>query len=222
MINHQKIEDLYFSTEYKISSYLGDKDSDRFCQNIRGELIVSNEVGNSKAIGRLMGEKLLIREAINHNWDSYSIFDTEARTLEIGETVYNFDEGDWNDAIMEKFKNDIYENDLLILSRIEILPEYRGKGIGQKWIKDFYINFIQGCGLMALKVFPLQCESDYTLGRDQLWCNEMGYNSMNKNDDAFESLLQFYLKTGFELFPDISNSTENKKPLIFLSGFLFL
>ncbi|GEN69615.1 hypothetical protein [Chryseobacterium rhizosphaerae] len=121
---------------------------------------------------------------------------------------------DWNETIIEKFQHEIYENDLLILSRIEILPEYRGVGIGHKWIKDFYVNFIQGCGLMALKVFPLQCESDHTLGRDKDWCDEMGYDKMEKGNDAFESLLQFYLKIGFQIFSDISKTIIFINPLL--------
>ncbi|UWX60371.1 hypothetical protein N0B40_18470 [Chryseobacterium oranimense] len=215
MINTLDLENNCFLIEYKIFSNLGDKGSYRFSQTIYGELSVSDEMGNNKkTIGKLTGEKLLLNEARNHNWDSQSIFDNEAHTLEIGEAIYDFDYEDWHDNIKNKFDEEIYENDLLILSRIEILPKYQGKGIGQKWIKDFYINFIQGCGLMALKVFPLQCESDYTLGRDQNWCDEMKYSNMEKGGDAFESLLKFYLKIGFQIFPEIS------KKIVFINPFL--
>lgn len=215
MINNFDLENINLSTEYRIASYLGDQDSYRFLQTIEGELKISDDMGNCiKTIGKLIGKKLLLSEAINYNLDIESIFDNESHTFEIGELIYNFADQDWSENIRDKYDDQIQENNLLILSRIEILPEYQKQGIGKKWIKDFYLNFIQGCGLMVLKVFPLQYESNHTLGRDKNWCDEMGYEKMNKNEDSFESLLQFYLKVGFEVFPDISKKYVFINPIL--------
>jgi GNAT superfamily N-acetyltransferase len=79
-------------------------------------------------------------------------------TLNVGEHIYDFEKDEWDKNVRGHYKSDLFYSDMLILARIEILPAYRGQGVGPKAIKDLYNNFIQGCALFALKCFPLQAE----------------------------------------------------------------
>lgn len=51
------------------------------------------------------------------------------------------------------------DRNLLVLDRLEILPEYRGHGLGEKIIRTLIRRYGQGAELVAIKPFPLQFEA---------------------------------------------------------------
>lgn len=192
---------------YNIESCLGDLDFMRYRQKIIGRIIEVDECGKEiNQVGKIVGDKLLLGMAINDGKSLFNIFDVEAHLMQIGEFVYDFDSRDWDDSIYDFYNNQVEYNDLLILSRIEILPMYRKNGIGKYVIKDFYNNFIQGASLFVLKCFPIQHECGL-LDEKNEWNNSMEYDRMEtKFKLAFNKLSGYYKKIGFELIPKLNNN----------------
>ncbi len=200
-------DDMDFSTEYKICSSLGAMENARYFQEIEGEVFLGDftEI-NKKLIGRLSGVKLLLAEGANDGWDAYSIFDNEQHTLDLGSAIYDFQTQDWNEQLNEKYNDNLIESNVLFIASIEILPEYQGHKIGTRFIKDFITNFIQGCSIVAIdkEPFYIQTNFDKELIRDE-FTEKMNYNAM---DEDFEKitykLLSYFLKIGFDYFPEIN------------------
>jgi GNAT superfamily N-acetyltransferase len=200
-------DDMYFSTEYKISSSLGARENARYFQEIEGEVFLDDfSRTNKKLIGRLSGIKLLLDEGANDGWDAYSIFDNEQLTLDLGSAIYDFQKRDWNEQLNEKYNYDLIEPNVLFIASIEILPEFQGHKIGTRFIKDFITNFVQGCSIVAIdkEPFYIQTNFDKELIRDE-FTEKMNYNAM---DEDFEKitykLLSYFLKIGFDYFPEIN------------------
>jgi GNAT superfamily N-acetyltransferase len=203
-----KHEDYEFKIEYNIESALGDLGETRFCQNIHGKLLanLSYDGTNESLVGKLFGRKLLLDDALNADFDFYGIFDNYSSTFDIGEVIFDFESGDYKKILLEHYENTVSHLNLLILERIEILPDFRKNEIGKKFLKDFYNNFHQGCDLVVLKVFPIQLEFDSPLGRDEFWHKKMEYNNLEKDEElAKYKLLNFYTKMGFEFIPELSD-----------------
>ncbi|CAM3783912.1 N-acetyltransferase domain-containing protein [Flavobacterium branchiophilum] len=200
-------DDMNFSTKYKICSSLGARENARYSQEIKGEVFLEDSTGNNKKlIGRLTGNKLLLGEGANDGWDAYSIFDNEQHTLDLGNAIYDFQNQDWNQQLNEKYNDNLIDPNVLFIASIEILPEYQGHKIGTKFIKDFVTNFVQGCAIVAIckEPFYIQTNFDKELISDE-FTEKMKYDAM---DDDYEKitykLLSYFIKIGFNYFPEIN------------------
>jgi GNAT superfamily N-acetyltransferase len=189
---------------YKIFSSLEYTENNRYVQDITGEITRLNEDQQTyTVIGHLSAYKILLGVAEEAGWDAFSIFDVYHYTLEIGEQVYDLQKDTWDDKILKYYDDNVFGSDLLIGSQIEILPAYRGQGIGPKAIKDLYNNFIQGCALFAIKCFPLQSEALLD-ERSEPFAVSMCYDKMEKDyRKAFRRLSKFYKSIGFENIPGL-------------------
>ncbi|MDY6895926.1 MAG: GNAT family N-acetyltransferase, partial [Thermotogota bacterium] len=88
--------------------------------------------------------------------------------------------------------------DLLIIDKLELLPEYRGKGLGEKIISHIIKRFLGGAGLVAIK--PLSSKFDDPAETDQKewWCL-MNYKEFSRNIDVSKDKLYNYFESlGFE------------------------
>jgi len=183
MFIRKKVDYKDIRIHYSIQSSLGTKGNYRYQQHITGTIcIADNESADSslKQVGKIEGYKLLIDTGYNNNWGAYPIYDTDGHIAHIGKVIYDCDNEVFN-PLLEMYFGGIIERDILILSRIEILAEYRDNKIGTYAVKDFYNNFIQGCGLMVLECIP---------GRN--------------DDEVNHKMLAFYQKIGFHFIPELS------------------
>ena len=212
------IDNQWFTAKYKVKSSLEAVENDRYCQIIKGSLYVRDESTDNinYLIGKLTGKKILLDEANENGWNAYSIFDVSGDTFEIGKIIYDLEDPhnsypEYNKNIEQEFHN-LIESNVLILSKIEILPEYRGEGLGKKWIKDFYNNFNSGCGLIIADITPKQFYLFDVSAKGSLWRNKMKYSEMDQDEEKSRyKLLNYFLGIGFKHFPKIS------KELVYLS-----
>lgn len=207
MIEKENWDDMSFSTEYKICSSLGARENARYFQEIEGEVYLDDFTGiNKKLIGRLSGIKLLLSEGLNDGWDAYSIFDNQQQTLDLGSAIYDFQNEDWNEQLNDKYNYDLIEPNVLFITSIEILPEYQGHKIGTRFIKDFIINFVQGCSIVAIDKEPFYIQTNFNkeLIRDD-FTEKMNYNAMDEDSEKITyKLLSYFLKIGFDYFPEFN------------------
>lgn len=190
-MNTTIIEDLGIQIEYKITSELGLIYENRYAQQIDAEIYSTDEDGEKdKVIGFMSGIKLLIQSLADTTFSTLDLFDVHEESSHFAK-LYSQKTGDFKSKNFEGFLG----SDLLILTRIEILSSFRGLGIGKFVIKDFILNFGSGCGLVALKPFPLQFESRLSSYRAI-----MGYDTMNKSKlKSKQNLINFYAEIGFKV-----------------------
>ena len=180
----------------------------RYCQRIDGDIIkveAFNE-DQEELIGTVQAWKLLIDISRETHLGVLGIIDYDSSTMNVAEHLIDIDTYDWYEEI-ENHEGPLLGSNLLILSRIEILPKFRGQGIGKRTIKDLYNNFIQGCGLFALKCFPLQCEVENKEKRKDKVKTKMEYEKFDADEKkAFKSLQKYYKSIGFHTIPSIDKS----------------
>jgi hypothetical protein len=212
--------DHWYTTKYSIDSSLEAMENHRYCQKIKGGLYFRDESGDNvkHRIGKLTGKKILLDEADANGWNTYSIFDDSGDTFEIGKVLYDLEDPhnnypEYNQNIELEFTN-LIERNILILSKIEILPEYRGTGLGKKWIKDFYNNFNSGCGLVVLNAIPKQFYLYDVPEKGNLWRNKMKYSEMDRDEEkSTYKLLNYFLSIGFKHLPEISQDLVYLSPM---------
>jgi len=213
-----KIDYTHVYIQYTIESSFIPVQAGRYKQQINGVMYYSpgiDEPEKSVEIGKITAEKLLLGEACENGYPGASVFDEDALVMEIGEAIYDFEKDDFSEAVREYLE--ISFMDLLIISRLEILPPYRGNDIGKYAIKDLYNNFIGGCGLVALKCFPLQLESrilemDPTTPK---FNKDMQYDSLERDEEQSNyKLLAYYTSMGFKYIPELSESLLFLTPAI--------
>lgn len=96
------------------------------------------------------------------------------------------------------YGDDIMLNqNICIFNRLEILPKYRGLGLGKRIIKDNIEHIAYACGLIVTKPFPLQLENEHLHSTD--FEKSMGFDLFEKDENkAFSSLRSYYESIGYK------------------------
>ncbi len=197
------IEDQEFDIKfrYQFCSFLGPMEEERYAQKIFVDIVKTDDSGNDiQIIGKASIKIMLLSQALDDNFDIFQIFDSDSYTMRIGEEIYDFDLRNIKEDLQRKlFGDDIMINpNICIFERMMILPEYRGLGIGAKFVKDRFHFFSSTCGLIVMQPYPLQLEAVGPNGRTDEFEKEMGYESMEKNvQKATKSLKDYYKSIGY-------------------------
>ena len=167
-----------------------------------------NEENESGECIRTVGLAKLIlvdmEKADENDHDAALVLDATAETAEF----YPLYQG--GVGLVEEL--DCWMDNLLILSRLEIIADFRGKGITEQFMEDIK-NFGGQTELLALKAFPLQFEAGYREqdfeGEDLDWSNSLELDGFAKDrNQAQLSLMKFYEKYGFKRFKDTTLMTK--------------
>jgi len=95
----------------------------------------------------------------------YGLMDTySAEMAEVYETLFDPRTDELRKNVKELLGNVTYRN-ILVIDRVEILPAYRGIGLGLATIWDILQRHSAACGIVALKAFPFQFRSGNRSGR---------------------------------------------------------
>lgn len=199
--------------KYEFESYIGEIEGNRYIQNINASIIKIDEYGNNeRIIGKGNIKLLLLEQAMNDHYSIFDVFDTYEYTMRIGSMIYDFDNNELKEDLQKKlFGDDIMQNsNICIYERMTILPDYRGLGIGTKFVKDKYNFFSSACGLIVMQPYPLQLEAVGPSGRTDEFEKSMNFEELEKDSKkAFKSLTDFYKSIGYI-------SVKGYKELMFL------
>ncbi len=194
-------QNLDIKFKYQFCSFLAPLEEERYIQKIIVDIIKTDDSGNDvQIIGKASIKIILIAQAVNDGYDIYDVFDADSYTMRIGNMIYDFDNYEIKEDLQRKlFGDDLMINpNICIFERMMILPEYRGLGIGAKFVKDRFHYFNTACGLIVMQPFPLQLEPSHALGIDNDFESRMGYEELEKDENkAKKSLMNFYKKVGF-------------------------
>jgi GNAT superfamily N-acetyltransferase len=153
----------------------------------------------------------------------YGLMDTySAEMAEVYETLFDSRTDELRRDVKELLGNVPFRN-ILVIDRVEILPAYRGMGIGLSTLLDIIQRHSAGCGIVALKAFPFQFRSGSRSGRlgfleESDWNKKMGYDTHSYTMEyAHEKLIFHLTKFGFKRIGDrgvlaLSTSMKNSIP----------
>jgi hypothetical protein len=120
----------------------------------------------------------------------FDVLDTEA-WLAHYMALFSDYAGEFSKPVMKLLGEDVvFSNNILILDRLEILPDYRGEELGLRFIKAAVRRYGIGCRLVAIKPYPLQHEST-DRERDE-WREQMALNALSKDQHASTAKLKRY------------------------------
>ncbi|WBY01517.1 hypothetical protein PE066_18945 [Ramlibacter tataouinensis] len=141
------------------STLVDDPEPSRFVHSIEGEvrvLDVDDDEGVSAGEFRVI--LIDLEGAVNEGVDPDAVFDSEA-VVHAYQTLYDEDL-EFTPAVLKAIGgDDLWRPNLLILDRVALVPEVRGKGHGLWVLRWLVLQLAQGCGIVAMKPFPLQFES---------------------------------------------------------------
>ncbi len=105
---------------------------------------------------------------------------------------------DFSEDLRQLLDDDLFESNLLIFDRLELLPDSRGQNLGVAIMRRLIQRFSAGVGVVAIKPFPLQFESSISAEDEDGWHAEMQLSSFQDPErDAVRKLKNHYSKLGF-------------------------
>ena len=157
-----------------------------YLKTTEGQLVAYSDInheGKGAVIGRYRvitvdvvgAEKGFARDSEIFRTDE--LFDLEQKTFDYMEALYDLNSVG---AAKPKFKKKVLEAinnrsglgqnpSLLIVDRLEIYPEFRGRGFGNKILETLIRRFGMGKGVVAMRICPLQFEEPSQCPREQMY-----------------------------------------------------
>lgn len=178
-------------------------ESSHYIYEYVGDIVVHSECDFDKdcqLVGKFECRYVNVELARNEGIDFFELFDHSSELLEYYEYIFDLDE-DWiKDDINTLFNDEIFGLNLLVISRLEILPHFRRNNLGLK-VMDFAVNrFGVGASLVLIKPYPLQFESDCLHYND--WYKELKFEQLPSDQNcALGKLKNYYNKIGFVEIP---------------------
>jgi hypothetical protein len=214
-LNNKDDKDFHlFTIQYSISGALEDE-IENYLTTITGEIFCfNNDMETKRKIGIIKGYYVDIDNAMSEGYGPFDILDLDGSTEPYYEAVFD----DATNEFKATLGPDIYQSNLLIIDRVEIIPELRGRKIGLVAMYRMIRQFSHGCGLVTIKVFPLQFEHRGNNEVVSKWFTDMKMGAFEKDEaKAVNKLKSYYRQLGFT---DVKDSdfmilnTSLKQPLL--------
>jgi GNAT superfamily N-acetyltransferase len=141
-----------------------------------------------------------IASAINTGFiDVFDIFDAHSNsTADYYDSLFDPDTAGFSENLQQLFNYEIFEQSVLIIDRLELLPGYRGKNLGLIIMRRLIQRFSAGAGVVAIKPFPLQFEQSIPAENKSGWHAEMQLSTFRETErDSIRKLRSHYGKLGF-------------------------
>lgn len=156
------------------SMLVDDEEPSRYVKTISGTIKVLGDDGDGETDAGTFRVFIVDAEsAINDHEPVFDVFDTFSATAAYFE-LYTPNMDFKPKVVRALGGDDRWGPGMLILDRLEILPAYRGQAIGLRVLRWLCLQFSMGCGIIAMKPFPLQFEG--------------GVPAKNKQKDSFQTL----------------------------------
>jgi GNAT superfamily N-acetyltransferase len=192
----------YFQIQYKFNSYPGVFDETKFITTYRGDIYNEDENGFAcEKIGKTEIIHVQLMLAAECGYIAEEIFESQEILNEVGRSTFDTSSYSPKQDILDYY--DTYTPlifpDLCIISRLELLPEWRGNGLGRLILKDIYNRFRHGMGLIIAKMNPIQFRDLLLIDKDREWFNMMKMDKMAKDyEAAYFKLKGFFKNAGFD------------------------
>lgn len=151
--------DYYISLEFDGGdTSLDSGDPSDYMYVTRGTVTGSDEEDQKNVIGHFRLIYIDVDAAVNARASVFSIFDHTQETCDYYPAIFDIETEEPSPELTRLFKGDIWPGNVLILDRLEILPEFRGHNLGLVVMRRLIERFSAGAAVVAIKPFPLQRE----------------------------------------------------------------
>lgn len=183
------------SIVYTQTSCLLEDEPAQFVTEIDGDAILLNEYDEDIIVGKV---KYFFIDTMASDFGPDYLLDLVSNTAPFIGEIYRHNSFEFKKKIENLFEFGIYNSNLLILDRLEVLPEFRGNDYARRIIDDGIKTFGSNAGLMALKAFPLQLEYHDENKLQDEWDKNMNMGTFETDEKkAFKKLISFYNQLGF-------------------------
>ena len=159
-----------------------------------------NKKGNERIIGKVRLFYLDLDAVFDTNDSLHDLFDIRSETAPFYSALIDYETGDFKPNSEKVLGEYICDSNLLIVDRLEILPEFRGKKIGLASLVWCLRQYAHACGVVALKCFPLQFECA-EMG-EPAWRRRMEFGKLSRDHKrSLAKLKKYYGSAGFKILP---------------------
>lgn len=190
MLGENRLREIYPLIEYKISSFLMGE-SDDWISEINGEVFNYTENDEKEVIGKC---RHFFIDLENSEETAHDLLDIR-NELDPYVCMYEENTTSFTDDVLTVCKNDVWNSNLLIIDRIEVLPNYRGHGLAKTIIDDAINLFSPRTDVIALKAYPLQLECKVPEHCPKKWERLMNLKALEMNEAKAEQKLMAYYET---------------------------
>jgi len=167
-----------------------------FIYETKGKIVTIDESDQEMLVGKFRLYYVDLTNAYNQGASIFFMLDSHSQTAEFLELIDDSNGFEFSKSLLGLLNHEVFENNILILNRLEILPHYRGKNIGLIIMRRLIQRFSSGAGIVAIKPFPLQFEIE--LPDERQWRNELQLSNLHKSEQyATKKLRQYYRRLGF-------------------------
>lgn len=174
-----------------------DNDPSHYLYITRGTVAGSDEQDEKIVAGCFRLIYIDVCAAINAHASVFDIFDCTQGTYDYFSAIFDIETLGPSSALTHLFNEVVWPGNVLILDRLEILPEFRGHNLGLAVMRRLIERFGAGAGVVAIKPFPLQCE--LTGQEEDEWRQKMRLDDFEQNlPRATARLRRHYAELGFK------------------------
>jgi GNAT superfamily N-acetyltransferase len=168
---------------------------------IKGTITSSEEGSDDDTlVGKLRLFYLDLGAILETNIRGFDLFDVRSETAPFYSALIDPETGDFRSDLESTLGEYILDLNVLIVDRLEILPEFRGKNIGLECLRLCLQQYARGCGVVALKCFPLQFEDKRM--SEPAWRRKMQLGKLSRNRQRSSAKLKkYYGSLGFMVLP---------------------
>jgi GNAT superfamily N-acetyltransferase len=161
-----------------------------------GRIVAEDEDGLEALMGKFKLYYIDVCAAVNAKASVFELFDYERATRDYFAPIFNPGSLDFTDELSRLTDNSSWGS-VLIIDRLEVLPEYRGRNVGLLAMRRLIERFCAGAPIVAIKPFPLQHEGGG--GDVDEWKSRLKLADLDQNERrATTKLRRHYAKLGFK------------------------
>lgn len=151
--------------QFELNLDSDDTEPSRFLITFSGTIyqrLEPNDENDDEENEEIVGHVELILVRREQIWNEHeSLFEAmdslSSETCECYESIFDVRTGDWKQAILSLYKpEEPMHPDLLFIQKLELQPEWRGKGIGSDVVEQIVFAMGSMCGLVCCKPFPIE------------------------------------------------------------------
>ena len=171
-------------------------------------------------VGKFCQYYIDIASAIDAGYpDLFDIFDAHSESIaDYYDALIDPHTEYFSEKLRQLLDDEIMQPNLLIIDRLELLPNYRGQNLGIMIMRRLIQRFSAGAGVVAIKPFPLQFERRSPAEEESGWHQKMQLSNFRETErDSIRKLQNHYRKLGFVEMkgtPHMFLSTARRLPRI--------
>lgn len=171
---------------------------DDFIYETSGDLLSVDADDARSLVGKFRIYYVDVGRAVDEGMPVFDVFDSYSHTVGYYDAIFGAKSPDFSDRLMKLLNYDVVGSNVLILDRLEVLPQYRRRGVGLRIMRNMMKRFGGGAAVVAIKPFPLQFEVEPSNEDERKWRTELGLGQLPKNEPvATKKLRDYYGRLGF-------------------------